>query len=61
MFQLQPNTFNLSKMKYRPPDKITLQGRRQKALYENLEKKVDFFLRQRKSDRANKKIQTKQT
>ena len=59
MFQLQPNTFNLSKMKYRSREEITLQGRRQKSLYDNLEKKVNLFLGQRKADHANKKIQTK--
>ena len=49
MFQLQPNTFNLSKMKYRTNGEITLQGRRQKVLYEKLENKVNSFLEQQKT------------
>ena len=57
-FQIHPNTFDLSKMKYLPHDKMTLQGCRQKALYENLEKKVNLFLEQR-TILAKTKIQRK--
>ena len=56
MFQLQPNSFDLNKMKYRSQEEVTLQGRRQKTLYDNLKKKVNIFLAQRKINIAEKGV-----
>ena len=44
LFQLRPETFDLNKMKYRAYGETTLQERRQRLLYENLEQKVNSFL-----------------
>ena len=59
MFQLQPNNFDLTKMKYRSNSETTLQGRRQKLLYDNLEKKVNLFLEQRRNICAKRKQKKK--
>ena len=59
MFELAPNSFDLKNVKYRSQDEVTLQGRRQMVLYDNLDKKINLFIESRKLRTSDKKMKKK--